>query len=95
MIPQTELEVAVRKTVLLYNRLKSPEAIAKVISISPEIVTISLAGTFCVNCAVPLNYIEDFAKDFKVFNNKIELKMETTRLTSKDSVEINYLVIPR
>jgi hypothetical protein len=92
MISQSDLEAAVRKAVLLYNRLKSPEAFAKVIVISPMTFTISFSGTFCVNCSVPLDYIKDFISDFKIFNRNVELTVGTTRLTSKDAIEVNYRV---
>ena len=92
MISQPELEATVKRAVLLYNRLKSPEAFAKVIAISPMTVTISFSGTFCVNCSVPLEYIKDFISDFKIFNKKVELKVGTTRLTNKDTVEVDYRV---
>jgi hypothetical protein len=88
MISQPELEATVKKAVLLYNRLKSPEVIA----ISPMTVTISFSGTFCVNCSVPLEYIKDFISDFKIFNKKVELTVGTTRLTNKDTVEVDYRV---
>jgi hypothetical protein len=90
MISQPELEATVKKAVLLYNRLKSPEAFTKVIAISPMIVTISFSGTFCVNCSVPLDYIKDFISGFKIFNKKVELTVGTTRLTNKDTLEVDY-----
>jgi hypothetical protein len=95
MNPQPTLEAAVHKTVELYNRMKSPSAFAKTILITPETVTVSIRGTFCVNCEVPMNYVEDFAKDFHIFSDKFNLKTMTTKLTDKDSVEVTYLVMPK
>ncbi len=95
MNPQPTLEAAIRKTVELYNRMKSPQAFAKTILLTPETVTVSFSGTFCVNCEVPVNYVEDFVKDFVIFSDKFELKTEITKLTSKDSVEVTYLVMPK
>lgn len=94
MNPQPTLEAAVSKTVALYNRMKSPAAFAKIILITSETVTVSFRGTFCVNCEVPMNYVEDFARDFRIFSDKFTLKIMTTKLTDKDSIEVNYLVEP-
>jgi hypothetical protein len=94
MNPQPTLEAAVRKTVELYNRMKSPAAYAKTILVTPDTVTVSFTGTFCVNCEIPMNYVEDFAKDFVIFSDKFTLKTITTKLTDKDSVEVTYLVKP-
>ncbi len=95
MNPQPTLEAAIRKTVELYNRMKSPAAFAKAALITPEAVTISFTGTFCVNCEVPMNEVEDFVKDFVIFSDKFTLKTLTTKLTSRDSVEVTYLVMPK
>jgi hypothetical protein len=95
MNPQPTLEAAVRKTVELYNRMKSPAAFAKATLVTSETVTVSFSGSFCVNCEVPVNYVEDFVKDFVIFSDKFELKTLNTKLTSKDSVEVTYLVMPK
>jgi hypothetical protein len=92
---QPTLEAAIHKTVELYNRMKSPAAFAKTTLITPEIVTVSIRGTFCVNCEVPMNYVEDFTKDFKIFSDKYRLKTLNTKLTSRDSIDVTYLVMPK
>ena len=95
MNPQPTLEAAVRKTVELFNRMKSPAAFAKTVQLTPDTVTVSFAGTFCVNCEVPMNEVEDFTKDFVIFSDKFSLKTTATKLTSKDSIEVTYLVMPK
>jgi hypothetical protein len=95
MNPQPTLEAAIRKTVELFNRMKSPSALSKPTMVTPDAVTISFTGTFCVNCEVPMNEVEDFAKDFVIFSDKFTLKTMTTKLTSRDSVEVTYLVMPK
>ena len=94
-ISQVELETAVRKTVLLYNRLKSPEAVAKIVHVSPEFVTISFSGSFCYDCGSVQKYVEDFAQDFKVFIDYVELAAGKTRETSPRTFEVTYLLKPR
>jgi hypothetical protein len=91
-LSQFELEALVRRTVLLYNRLKSPQAVAKVVSISPETVTITFSGSFCYDCGGVLNYVEDFTRDFKVFTDAVELVIGQTRETSHISFEVDYKV---
>ena len=92
MISQSELETAVHKAISLYNRLRSPEVVAKIIRVSPETVTIGFSGSFCYNCAVPLNYIKDFESNLKVFTDKVELIIGATRQTGTNSFETDYTV---
>lgn len=47
MLSSSELEELVRKAVILYNRYRSPEAVAKLVQVSPEAVTIAFSGSFC------------------------------------------------
>ncbi len=91
LLSQQELEELVRRTVALYNRLRSPEALAKIVSVSPDMVTVSFSGSFCYSCGV-LDYIEDFVHEFKVLTGKAELKVERSRQTSPRSFEADYRV---
>jgi len=91
MFSQQELEETVRKTVARYNRFRSPEAIAKLVRISSESITIAFSGTFCSSCSV-LGYIEGFIHDFKTLNSKVELKIDKTRQTSTNSLEVDYKI---
>ncbi|MCX8177290.1 MAG: hypothetical protein N3F10_03215 [Candidatus Bathyarchaeota archaeon] len=95
MASQTELEESTRKTVLLYNRLNSPKAVAKIVIVRPEQITIAFSGSFCYECGGSLVYIEEFARDFKVFNNFFELSVGQTRQTSPHSFEVDYKVKTR
>jgi hypothetical protein len=91
----SELEMLVHKTVSLYNRLKSPEALTKLVKLSPEIVTIEFTGSFCYDCGGILTYVEDFARDFKVFVDYLELKVGQTRQINPRSFQVDYLVKSR
>jgi len=91
MLSQPELEGLIRKTVAIYNRYRSPEAIAKLIQVTPENITITFSGSFCYTCGV-LDYIEDFIHEFKRVTDKVELKIGTTRQTSPRSFEVDYRV---
>jgi len=92
MFSPSELEELVRKVVTIYNRYRSPEAIAKLVKVSPENVTIAFSGSFCYSCGV-LDYIEDFIYEFKRVTDKVELKIGKTRQTSPRSFEVDYKII--
>jgi hypothetical protein len=91
-VTQKELDETIRKTVALYNRLKSPQAIVKVIRVSPAVVTLAFSGSFCYNCAIPLDYVNDFIKDLRIINKRIDLKVGATRQLGTNSFEVDYLV---
>ena len=91
MLSQPELEQLVHKTVVLYNRFRSPEAFAKIVYVSPELVTISFSGSFCYSCGV-LDYIEDFVHEFKILSSKAELKVDRSRQVSPRSFEADYRI---
>ncbi len=91
MLTEAELETVVRKTILIYNRFKSPEAIAKLVFVSPAMVTISFTGSFCYSCGVR-EYIEDFAYDFKALTDKAELKVAKTRQVNPRTFEADYTI---
>ncbi len=95
MISQPDLEAALKKTVLLYNRLNSPQAVTKLVNFSPEMVIVSFAGPFCYECGDVQKYVDGFAKDFKVFVDYAELVQRKTRETTPHSVEATYIVKTR
>ena len=91
MLSQSELEEFIRKAILLYNRYRSPEAVAKVVSVSSENVTLSFSGSFCYSCGV-IDYVEDFIHELKMLTDKVELKVGKTRQTTPRSFEADYRV---
>lgn len=94
MFSQPELEETVRKAVTRYNRFRSPEAIAKLVRVSPQSVTIAFSGAFCNSCGV-LGYVEGFIHDFKALNSKVELKIDKTRQTGTRGLEVDYKVVQK
>ena len=91
MLSQAELEDYIRKAILLYNRFHSPEAIAKLVLVTPDVVTVSFSGSFCYSCGV-MNYLEDFIHDLKILTDKVELKIGKTRQINPRSFEADYRV---
>jgi len=94
MLSQSELQATARRTVLLYNRLKSPEVVTKIVKVTPETVTVSFSGSACLSCSVP-TYVEDFARDFKALTQKAELVAGKPRETGTRSLEVDYAVKAR
>ncbi len=94
MLTQPELEEIIRKTVLLYNRYKSPEATARFVSVAPDKITISFSGSFCYSCGV-MDFLEDFVYEFKMLTDKAELKIDRTRQVNPRTFEADYKVKAR
>ena len=95
VVGQEELEVAVRKAVLLHNRIKSPQAVAKAVNVSPDMVIIAFSGPFCYECGDVQKYVDDFAKDFKIFIDFVQLIAGKARETSPHNFEVAYAVKTR
>jgi hypothetical protein len=91
----SELEETVRKTITLYNRLRSPEAVARLVTVLPEVVIVSFSGSFCYSCGVPIDYIKGFVSYFRIFSKKVDLEIGRTRETSPGSFEVEYRVRAR
>ena len=91
LMSEKELEGQVAKTVTLYNRLHSPEAIAKIVNVTSQLVVVSFSGSFCYSCGV-MDLLDDFAAKFKVLANKAELKIDRTRQVNSRTFEADYLV---
>ena len=94
LLSEVDLKILVRKTVAVYNRFRSPEAFAKVVLVTPDLVVVSFSGSFCYSCGV-LDYIEDFVHEFQIFTDKVRLKVGRTRQTSPRSFEAEFTVLSR
>ncbi len=90
--PQTEVESAIRKTSQLFNRLRSPQALTKIIYVSPDIVTVEFSGSLCYECGDVEKYIEDFKRDFKVFVDYIQLEAGNAKETAPHGFQVNFFV---
>ena len=95
MNSQNDLEAALRKTVLLFNKIKSPQAVAKIVNVSPEVVIVSFSGPFCYECGDVQKYVDSFTQDFRVFIDYAELTAGKTREATPHTFEVSYLVKAR
>ena len=91
MLSQSELEELARKAVLLYNRVRSPEATVKLVLISPVMLTVSFSGGFCYGCGI-LDIVEGFAHQFKALTDKAELKVGKTRQINPRTFQADYTI---
>jgi hypothetical protein len=90
-LSEAELLDQIGKTVSLYNRFHSPEATAKIVSVTLVLVTIVFSGSFCYSCGV-MDLLEDFANKFKVLTDKAELKIDRTRQINPRTFEADFKV---
>ncbi len=91
LLPEKELEDQVAKAVALYNRLHSPEAIAKSVRVTSQLVVVSFSGSFCYSCGV-MDLLDDFAAKFKMLCGKAELKIDRTHQVNPRTFEADYTV---
>jgi hypothetical protein len=89
IVSQTELEEIIRKAIILYNRLRSPEVTARIVTVSASTVTLSFSGGFCYSCGI-LSYVESFAQQFKTLTDKVELKAGKTRQITPRAFEADF-----
>ncbi len=62
----------VEKAIDLYNRLRSPEAVAELMSIEDDIVKILFKGSFCFTCGIR-DWVEDMVYVFEDLGAEAEL----------------------
>jgi hypothetical protein len=91
LLSQAELEEIIRRSILLYNRFRSPEATAKLVNVTPERITVAYSGSFCYSCGV-VDFLEDFVHEFKMLTDKAELKIDRTRQVNPRTFEADYKV---
>jgi hypothetical protein len=67
-----DIRSIVEKAINLYNRLRSPEAVAKLISIEDSIVKIMFRGSFSFTCGIR-DWVEDMVYVFEDLGVEAEL----------------------
>jgi hypothetical protein len=94
MLPESDLEAVVQRTITLYNRLRSPEIKVKLVFLSPAMLTVSFTGGFCYGCGI-LDYVEAFTQEFKILSSKAELKVNKTRQINARTFEADFTIKTR
>ncbi len=90
-LSKPELEQILVKTISFYNRLRSPEITAKLVSVTPVNVTVSFSGGFCYGCGI-MDYVDEFAQQFKTLSGNAELKIGKNRQITSRTFEADYTV---
>jgi hypothetical protein len=89
MLSDLDLETVVKRTILLYNRTRSPEVVAKLVFVCSVSVTLSFTGGFCYGCGI-MDYVDGFAGQFKMLTGKFELKVSKTREINPRTFEADF-----
>ena len=76
---------------MFYNRVRSPEVTAKLVSASPASVTVSFSGGFCYGCGI-FDIVEGFADQFKALTDNAELKVDKTRQINPRTFQTDYTI---
>ncbi len=86
-----DLRQLVLKTIERYNRYRSPEATANLLSLEEESFTLEFKGAFCQSCGVQ-DYFEDFIYELKELGTHVELKIKGIEQTSPQSFKVQYAI---
>ena len=90
MPSDSDIEALINRAISLYNRTHSPNAIAKLISFSPTLISIQFSGGFCTGCGT-MEITEAFADQTKILSQgKTELKHNKTIQTNPHTIQTIY-----
>lgn len=85
------LKEIIEEAVKIYNRFRSPEAVAKLIEVSANQFTVEFKGPFCRSCGV-YDYFEDLIYEAKSLVSS--LNIEVTKVKESDeSFIVTYKVL--
>jgi hypothetical protein len=93
MLPDSDLETLVQRTIALYNRTHSPNVTAKLVTLATPLLVVQFTGGFCYGCGI-FEYVEGFADQFKMLSGKFKLKAGKTRQLSPQSFEADFSIKP-
>lgn len=74
----------IKKSIKEFNKLRAPEANAKLISFKNKILEVKFNGPFCLSCGT-----YDYFEDLKIFLEEQGVKAE---IISMDKIEDGFLV---
>ena len=81
----------VTRTVEFYNRYRSSEATAKLVSVEKNGFVIEFKGAFCLSCGVR-DYFEDFIYELEDLNRNFRVKIKEAQPTGPQSFKVHYIV---
>ena len=86
-----ELNKLVSDTLEIYNKYRSPEAKAKLISLDNQGFTIEFEGVFCQSCGVK-DYFEDLIYELKSLDKKVDVAIQGYEKTGTLSCQVRYII---
>jgi hypothetical protein len=88
----TNLNELVLKAIEVYNRYRSPEATAKLVSAEEDGgFVIEFEGAFCLSCGVR-DYFEDFIHELEDLNSNGRVEIKETEQSGPQSFRVRYVV---
>ena len=81
----------VQKAISEYNRYRSPEAKARLISFMNNEITVEFSGSFCYTCGQEA-YFEDFIYELKRLDNDFAIDIKSVKQTGPETFEVLYAV---
>lgn len=87
----TSLNELVLRAIEVYNRYRSPEAIAKLVRMKKDSFVIEFEGIFCLSCGVK-DYFEDFIYELEDINSNFRVEIKETEHIGPQSYRVQYAV---
>ncbi|TFH21584.1 hypothetical protein E4G67_05500 [Candidatus Bathyarchaeota archaeon] len=92
MLSDIDLEALIHRAISFYNRIHSPNAIAKLISFSPTLISVQFSGGFCTGCGTmeSTEALVDLTKT--ISQGKTDLKQNKTIQTNLHTIQTTYII---
>lgn len=90
-ISSAHLKDLVLRTIEVYNRYRSPETTATLVSMDNDSFVLDFEGSFCKTCGVS-DYFEDFIYEMGTINNTLKLELAETKPSGPQSFRVQYRI---
>jgi hypothetical protein len=90
-IDSAHLKNLVLQTIEVYNRYRSPETTAKLVTVEKDGFILDFEGSFCTSCGVR-NYFEDFICELETINKTFNVELAETKPTGPQSFRVHYRI---
>ncbi len=80
----------VSEAITLYNKFRSPEATAKLLTLDGDRLTLQFEGSFCTTCGF-YDYLEDFIFELKQLVD-VDLRIDSVEEKSFQTFIVRYVV---
>jgi hypothetical protein len=89
------LDALVKRSIALYNRTHSPNATAKLTTLTPPILIVQFSGSFCTGCGT-FEITDTFTDQLKTLSaGKVELKQDRTTQINPHTIQATYTIKAR